>query len=72
LIYLNPEHKNKQSEVCHGKVVVGYWHTFGSQLFDSMKAHLMGLFQQGLSPAQVMDHHKAYVREKVLKNEPIT
>ncbi len=23
LIYLNPEHKNKQGEVCHGKVV-GY------------------------------------------------
>ncbi len=57
LIYLNLEHKNKQGEVYHGKVVVGYWHTLGSQLSDSMKAHLMGLLQQGLSSAQVMDHH---------------
>jgi hypothetical protein len=72
LIYLNPKHKNKQGEVFHGKVVVGYQHTLGSQLSDSMKAHLMGLLQQRLSPAQVMDHHKVYVREKALKNEPIT
>jgi hypothetical protein len=34
-----------------------------------MKAHLMGLFWQGLSLAQVMAHHKAYVRKKALKNE---
>ncbi len=30
LIYLNPKHKNKQGEVCHGKLIVGYWHAFGS------------------------------------------
>jgi hypothetical protein len=37
-----------------------------------MKAHLMGLFWQRLSHAHVKAHHKAYVREKALKNEPIT
>ncbi len=72
LIYLNHEHKNKQGDVCHGKVVVGYWHALGSQLSNSMKAHLKGLLWQGLFLAQVMTHHKAYVRKKVLKNEPIT
>jgi hypothetical protein len=24
LIYLNPKHKKKEGEVCHGKLVVGY------------------------------------------------
>jgi len=37
-----------------------------------MKARLKGLLWQGLFLAQVMTHHKAYVRKKVLKNEPIT
>jgi hypothetical protein len=37
-----------------------------------MKNHLMGLLQQGFSHAQVMAHHKAYVKEKALKNKPIT
>jgi len=37
-----------------------------------MKAHLMGLLRQGLSPAQVMTHHKRHVREMALKNEPVT
>ncbi len=45
LIYLNLEHKNKQSEVCHGKVVVGYQHTLDSQLSNNMKVHLMGFLQ---------------------------
>jgi hypothetical protein len=34
-----------------------------------MKAYLMGLIRQGLSLAQVMAHHKAYVKEKALNNE---
>ncbi len=37
-----------------------------------MKGHLMGLLKQGLSPAQVMIHHKVHVREMALKNEPMT
>jgi hypothetical protein len=37
-----------------------------------MKAHLMGLIRQGHSHAQVMVHHKAYVREKALNNEYVT
>ncbi len=37
-----------------------------------MKAHLMGLLQQGLSSAQVMIHHKAHVKEMALKNESMT
>jgi hypothetical protein len=37
-----------------------------------MKAHLMGLIKQGLSLAQVMVHHKAYIKEKALNNEPMT
>jgi len=24
LVYLNHEHKNKQGDICHGKVIVGY------------------------------------------------
>jgi hypothetical protein len=31
-----------------------------------MKAHLMGLIKQDLFLAQVLVHHKAYVREKAL------
>jgi hypothetical protein len=37
-----------------------------------MKAHLMGLLKQGLSPTQVMIHHKMLVRKMALKNEPVT
>jgi len=37
-----------------------------------MKARLMGLIRQGLSPIQVMAHHKAYVKEKTLNNEHVT
>jgi hypothetical protein len=29
LVYLNLEHKNKQGEVCHRKIVVGYQHALG-------------------------------------------
>jgi hypothetical protein len=58
--------------VCHGKDVVGYRHFLGSQLSNGMKAHLMGLIRQGLSPTQAMAHHKANVRKKALWNEPIT
>jgi hypothetical protein len=32
----------------------------------------MGLLKQGLSPAQVMIHHKVHVKEMALKNEPVT
>ncbi len=39
---------------------------------NGMKAHLMGLLQQGLSSAQVMTHHKTHVREMALKNELVT
>jgi hypothetical protein len=35
-------------------------------------AHLMGLLKQGLSLAQIMIHHKAYVRKMALKNELVT
>jgi hypothetical protein len=66
LIYLCPEHKNRHGMVCHGKNVVGYCHSLGSQLSNGMKAHLMDPIRQGLSPAQVMAHHKMDVREKVL------
>jgi hypothetical protein len=37
-----------------------------------MKTHLMKLLSQGFSSAQIMAHHKEYVKKKVLKNEPIT
>jgi hypothetical protein len=60
---LNVKHKNKEGEVYHGKDVVGYRHVLSSQLLDGMKVHLMGLLRQGLSPIQVMTHHKAHVRE---------
>jgi hypothetical protein len=36
-----------------------------------MKAHLMGLIRQGLFLAQVMVHHKTYVK-KALNNELMT
>jgi hypothetical protein len=39
--------------------VLRYWHALGSQLSNSMKAHLM-------------THHKAHVREMALKNEVVT
>ncbi len=32
----------------------------------------MGLLRQGLSPTQVITHHKAHVRKMVLKNEFVT
>jgi hypothetical protein len=41
-------------------------------LSNNIKAHLTRFLWQGLSLAQVMAHHKKYVRKKVLKNEPIT
>jgi hypothetical protein len=37
-----------------------------------MKANLMGLIKQGLFLAQVMFHHKAYIKEKASNNEPMT
>jgi hypothetical protein len=37
-----------------------------------MKAHLMGLLKQGLSPTQVIIHHKTHVIEMALKNELVT
>jgi len=37
-----------------------------------MKAHLMGLIRQGHFLAQVMAHHKVYVKEQALNNEPMT
>jgi hypothetical protein len=59
-------------ELCHKKNVFGFHHALGSQLSDAMKAHLMGLIKQGLSPAQVMAQHKVYVREQALRNEHVT
>jgi hypothetical protein len=32
----------------------------------------MKLIRQSLSPSQVITHHKAYVKEHALQNEPIT
>jgi hypothetical protein len=72
LIYLHVEHKNKLGEVCNGNNVIGFQHSLGSQLSDAMKAHHMGLIRQGLSPAQIMAHHKVYVREQALLNEHVT
>jgi hypothetical protein len=72
LKYLNAKHKNNQGQICHGKYVIEYRHVLGSQLLDGMKAHLMELLRQGLSPTQVMTHHKAHVRNMPLKNEPMT
>jgi hypothetical protein len=51
------------------KDVVGYWHAIGSQLSNGMKVHIMGLLKQGLSPTQVITHHKAHVIKMALKNE---
>jgi hypothetical protein len=34
-----------------------------------MKAHLMGLLRQGLSPTQIITHHKAHVRKMALKKK---
>jgi hypothetical protein len=36
-----------------------------------MTARMMGLIKQNLSHVQVMVHHKAYVKEKALNNEPV-
>jgi len=58
--------------VCHEKAMVGYHHFLGSQLSNGMKAHLMGYIRQGLSLAQVMAHHKTYVKEKALQNVHVT
>jgi hypothetical protein len=69
---LNAKHKNKHDQVYHGKDVLGYHHALGSQLLDGMKAHLMGLLRQSLSPTQVMTHHKMHVRKMALKNELVT
>jgi hypothetical protein len=63
LIYLHAKHKNKMGELCHGKNVLGFCHALGSQLLDAMKAHIMGLIRQGLSPIQGMAQHKAKVKE---------
>ncbi len=63
LIHLHAEHKNKMGELCHGKNVFGFHHALGSQLSNAMKAHIMGLIRQGLSPVQVTTQHKVYVRE---------
>jgi hypothetical protein len=68
---LNVKHKNKEVEICHWKDVE-YRHALGSQLLDGMTVHLMELLKQGLSPTQVMTHHKACVKEMALKNEPMT
>jgi hypothetical protein len=68
---LNEKHKNKEGEICHEKDV-GYRHVLGSQLSDGMKAHLMGLLRQGLSPDQIITHHKVHVKEMALKNEYVT
>jgi hypothetical protein len=72
LIYLHAKHTNKKRVVCHGIVVIGYQHALGSQLSDAMKAHLMQLLRQWLSHAQIMTHHKSYVKEQAQRNEPIT
>jgi hypothetical protein len=64
LVYLHGEHKNKQGQICHRKDLLKNHHALGSQLSASMKAHLMGLIRQGLFHAQVMAHHKAYIKEK--------
>jgi hypothetical protein len=40
-IYLHAKHTNKKGVVCHGIVVIRYWHALGSQLSNAMKAHLM-------------------------------
>jgi hypothetical protein len=72
LIYFNVKYKNKEGEICHGKNVVGYRHALGSQLLDGMKIHQMGLLRGGLSPTQVMTHHKSHVKKMALKNEPMT
>jgi len=69
---LSAKHNNKEGQVCHRKDVVGYQHALGSQLSDGMKAHLMGLLRRGLSPAQVITHHIAHVKEMALKNELVT
>jgi hypothetical protein len=69
---LNAKHKNKHGQVYHGKDVIGYRHALSSEMLDGMKAHLMGLLRQSLSPTQVMTHHKAHVREMTLKNEHVT
>ncbi len=71
LIYLSVEHKNKEGEICHG-IDVGYQHALGSQLLDGIKAHLMGLLKQGLSPVQVMIRQKMHVKNMALKHEPMT
>jgi len=62
LIYLHAEHTNK-GVVCHGTFVIVYQHALGSQISNAMKAHLMQLIKQRLSPVQVMTHHKSYVKE---------
>jgi hypothetical protein len=59
-------------ELSHGKKIIKFNHVWGSQLLDVMKAHLMGLIRQGLSPIQGMAQHKAYVRQHALRNEPTT
>ncbi len=52
--------------------MIGYQHALGSQLSNAMKAHLMQLLRQGLSPMQVMTYHKSCVKEQAQRNEHVT
>ncbi len=72
LAYPHGEHKNQHGQICHEKDLFEYHHALGSQLSIGMKAHLMGLIRQGLSPIQIMVHYKVYIRKKALNNEPVT
>jgi len=72
LIYIHAKHTNKEGMVCHGIAMIGYRHALGSQLSNATKAHPMQLLRQWLSLAQVMTHHKSYVKEQTQQNEPLT
>jgi len=62
----------KQLYLDHNLCQLIYLHALGSQLSNAMKTHLKHLLKQRLSHAQVMTHHKSYVKEQAQWNELVT
>ena len=72
LIYEHIEHTNQYGEPCHGSTMVGFRHALGSNISEDMKLRIEQMHALGLSPAQIMSHHKQIVKELAKCNERIT
>ena len=74
LIYENIEHANKSRDPCHGSMVAGFRHAFGSNLSDEMKLRIEQMHAIGLSPAQIISQHKQKIRDMAMTNKqsPVT